>query len=242
MNHCTKEQLIAFEWAVKTLWDNGDLPYLIHLCGGNEEQLIEIFKEVQPGDWVFSTHRNHYHALLSGMAPDALLEKIKRGDSMFVFGKQSVCYRGCENKNYWFDEAGNLEMPVNFLSSSVLAGTCAIAAGVAWAMKEEGRMKNAEVKNHVWCFLGDGAEDEGHFYEAVRFVNGRQLPCTFIIEDNNRSVDTDKAARHPIPPGELGGCVKRYHYTPTYPHAGSGCKHKIEFRIQNSEAGSEKGK
>jgi hypothetical protein len=50
----------------------------------------------------------------------------------------------------------------------VLAGTGGIAAGGAWQLKE--------------CFIGDGAEEEAHFYESVLFVQGNELPCTFIIE------------------------------------------------------------
>lgn len=200
-----KENLIAFEWHVKRLWEAGELPFLLHLCGGNEDQLIEIFKEVKQGDWIFSSHRSHYHYLLAGGSEEVLLEKIKEGRSMFVFSKH-----------------------LNFLTSSVLAGTCCIAAGVAWSIKDEGNERD----NHVWCFLGDGAEDEGHFYEAVCFVQGQNLPCTFIIEDNDRSVDTSKEQRR----GSnymwrsWPSCVRRYHYAPTYPHAGSGCKHHIEFK------------
>ena len=33
----------------------------IHLSNGNEKQLIEIFKKIGVGDWVFSTWRSHYH-------------------------------------------------------------------------------------------------------------------------------------------------------------------------------------
>jgi pyruvate dehydrogenase E1 component alpha subunit len=233
MNHCTKEQLIAFENRVKALWEAGELPYLIHLCGGNEDQLIEIFKDIQPGDWVFSGHRNHYHALLAGMSAANLEEKIRRGDSMFVY---SALKPG-------FKEAPN-GCQVHFLTSAILASMTCIAAGVAWKIKEEGRMKNEEVKPRVWCFLGDGAEEQGHFYEAVLFAAGQDLPVTFIIEDNNRSVDTNKADRRGAAPiildAEDGSdCihftwpvshVRRYHYTPTYPHAGSGCQHHITFK------------
>ena len=91
----------------------------------------------------------------------------------------------------------------------------AIAAGVALALKKKGS------KNKVWCFIGDGAEDEGHFYEAARYVDGWDLPCTFIIEDNNRSVDTPKKERYgknePIWPKS----VRRYSYTSLYPHVGT---------------------
>ena len=133
-----KQDLIDFEKLVADHWEAGDLPYLIHLSGGNEDFLIDLFKEVKDGDWIFSTHRNHHHALLSGVPRNELLAKIFDGNSMFVFDRDR-----------------------HFFTSSILSGTCAIAAGVAYALKEEGS------SNRVWCFLGDGAEEQGHFYEAV---------------------------------------------------------------------------
>jgi len=202
MNYCTKQDLIDFENQVAAHWEAGDLPYLIHLSGGNEDFLIDLFKEVQDGDWIFSTHRNHHHALLSGVPRNELLGKILAGNSMFVF--DSRC---------------------NFFTSSILSGTCAIAAGIAYAFKEQGS------KNKVWCFLGDGAEDQGHFYEAVMMVQGHDLPCTFIIEDNNRSVDSSLEERLPSQfRFKLPGCVIRNYYTPTYPHAGNGTKKHIVFK------------
>jgi len=195
----TAHDLINFELRIRRLFAEGKLPYLIHLCGGNETQLIEIFKEIHPQDWVFSTHRSHYHYLLHGGDPDALEQMIRDGRSMFVF-----------------------DLSRNFYSSSVLAGTCGIAAGVAQTLAEAGNPRK------VWCFLGDGAEDEGHFYEAVNYVDGKNLPCTFIIEDNDRSVDTTKSQRGR---GMIGwpSCVRRYCYKPTYPHGGAGLKQIVSF-------------
>jgi pyruvate dehydrogenase E1 component alpha subunit len=201
MNHIGRDELIAFEGRIQRLWETGDLPFLVHLCGGNEEALISIFGEVQEGDWVFSSHRAHYHYLLAGGPPERLEQLIRTGRSMFVFDRER-----------------------NFLTSSVLGGTCGIAAGVALQLKEEGSA------NRVWCFLGDGAEEEGHFYEAVLFVEGNRLPCTFVVEDNDRSVDTDKTKRRGKAQIAWPPCVRRYHYVPTWPHAGSGCKHQITFK------------
>lgn len=206
MNYATKEQLIAFENRIKALWESGDLPCLLHLCGGNEEQLIDLFSHIEEGDWIFSTHRNHYHALLAGVSATSLEDGIMAGRSMFTFSRER-----------------------NFLSSSVLAGTAAIAAGVALDIKQ------ARGRNHVWCFIGDGAVAEGHFWEAINFVEGHDLPCTFIIEDNGRQVDTPKVEHrgpHSAMDWALGlfKCVKRYEYAPTYPHAGSGCKTQITFK------------
>lgn len=200
MNHLTAAELIDFEARVQRLWESGELPFLIHLCGGNENELISIFSEVKEGDWVFSSHRAHYHYLLAGGSAERLEQLIRDGRSMFVFDRQR-----------------------NFLTSSVLAGSCGIAAGVAWQLKQE------QSPNRVWCFLGDGAEEEGHFYESVLFVQGNHLPCTFIIEDNDRSVDTDKGQRRGAAQIAWPPCVRRYYYKSTWPHAGSGCKHQITF-------------
>jgi len=198
-----KQDLIDFEKSVAEHWEAGDLPYLIHLSGGNEDFLIEHFEEeVKDGDWIFSTHRNHHHALLAGIPPNELMAHILSGNSMFVYSRDH-----------------------HFFTSSILAGTCGIAAGVAYALKESGS------ENWVYCFLGDGAEEQGHFYEAVMFVEGHDLPCMFIIEDNNRSVDSSIEERMPTKfRFEMPSCVIRNQYTPTYPHAGNGTKKHIIFK------------
>lgn len=201
MTHKTEEQLIAFEKRIQDLFETGKLPFLVHLSGGNERQLIGIFKAVKPGDWIFSGHRSHYHYLLAGGSEERLEQEICNGNSMFIFDKD-----------------------LNFVTSSVLAGLVCPAAGVAAALKEEGS------RNSVWCFVGDAAEDEGHFYEAVRYVHGHNLPCTFVIEDNDRSCDTSVRERW----GDdtrfsWPFCVVRYRYNPTYPHGGTGCKHWVKF-------------
>lgn len=198
-----KQDLIEFEEVVASHWEHGDLPYLIHLSGGNEDFLLEHFEEeVKDGDWIFSTHRNHHHALLSGVPRNELLAKILAGNSMFVFDSSR-----------------------HFFTSSILAGTCAIAAGVAYSLKESGS------DNWVYCFLGDGAEEQGHFYEAVMWVEAQDLPCMFIIEDNDRQVDTSFEERNPNKfKFEMPSCVIRNKYKPTYPHAGNGTKKKIVFK------------
>ncbi len=207
--HSTPEELIAFEKRIVDLFEDAKIPYPIHLSGGNEKQLIEIFKKITPGDYVFSTHRNHYHYLLAGGSAEDLEKKILEGRSMHVFDKR-----------------------INFLTSAIVAGTAAIAAGVALALKK----KNSKKK--VWCFLGDGAEDEGHFYEAVRYVDGHDLPCTFIIEDNDRSVETPKSVRYGRSEMKWPGCVIRYRFKPLYPHVGTGTGNIIVFSGKKVERSS----
>lgn len=204
MNYATAQDLVAFEAGVKFMWEQGDLPFLTHLCGGNEEQLVRIFADIKEGDWIFSTHRNHYHALLAGIAPDDLRARIYAGKSMFIYSKER-----------------------NFCVSAVLGGTCGIAAGVAWALREAGSTAR------VWCFIGDGGEENGKLYEAAMFVEGNCLPCRFIVEDNDQQVATSKADRNRpvINIVDLFECVHRYCYVPTFPHSGSDYpRDKINFR------------
>lgn len=204
MNHGhSKESLIAFESRVKESWESGNLPCLLHLAGGEEEILLSIFDEAKEGDWFLASHRAHYIALLAGMSEQEVWNGIHRGDSMFLYSKER-----------------------NLYVSAILAGCCPISVGVAKALKDAG------ITNHVHCFLGDGAEEEGAFYEAVLYAAGHDLPVTFHILDNDRQVDTDVMTRRGMREGALDSwaCVQRHRYVATYPHAGSGCSFNIEFK------------
>ena len=187
----TKEELVAFEDHIGDLYMDNQLPFLFHLSGGNEEQLIEIFKDIKEGDYVISSHRNHYHALLHGIPPEVVEDRIKNGRSMFIYDRER-----------------------NFFVSAIIGGTPAIAAGVAWALKRKGSDQK------VWCFVGDGTEDNGHLSEAVRYADGFDLPCKFIIESNDRSCEAsndDRWGKTGHPTWDSSRIIK-YHYEPTYPH------------------------
>lgn len=186
------EELIAFEDRIGDLYLDNKLPFLFHLSGGNEKELISIFENINEGDYVISNHRSHYHALLHGIPPETIEDRILNGRSMFIYDRSR-----------------------NFFCSAIIGGTPAIAAGIAWALKRKGS------KQKVWCFVGDGTEDNGHLYEAVRYVDGWELPCKFIIENNDRSVEASNSERW----GKSGDyhwdspSVFKYKYEITYPHA-----------------------
>jgi hypothetical protein len=187
----TKEELIAFEDHIGDLYLDNKLPFLFHLSGGNEDELIEIFENINEGDYVISNHRNHYHALLHGVPPEDVEDRILNGRSMFIYDRQR-----------------------NFFLSAIIGGTPAIAAGIAWALKRKGSNQK------VWCFVGDGTEDNGHLAEAIRYVDGWDLPCTFVIESNDRSCEasnTDRWGKTAHPEWNSPSVI-RYTYTCTYPH------------------------
>ena len=63
----TAEELIKFERDIGDTFDRGVIRAPIHLYIGNEENMIDIFKDINlEDDWVCCTWRNHYQALLPG--------------------------------------------------------------------------------------------------------------------------------------------------------------------------------
>ena len=190
----TPDGLRSFVDKIADHHDAGRLPFALHLPGGNEEQLIDIFSNINEGDYVLSTHRNMYHALLHGLPPEEVENKILNGRSMFMFDRER-----------------------NFYVSAIIGGPVAIAVGIAWALKRKGS------DQRVWCFLGDSTEDTGHFAEVVRYVDGFDLPCTFVIEDDSMAVEAPKERRWGTNKDlDWPSCVIRYHYTKSRPHIRTG--------------------
>ena len=144
-----KQQLIDFEdWVIKTYKD-GKLRSPVHLSRGNEDQLIEIFKGIKKQDWVFSTYRSHYHALLKGIDPEWL--------KAWILSNKSIHVQNAEH---------------NFYTSAIVGGTLPVALGAALAIKLKDKCPECKEwwfvndgekvchncgyeKNHVYCFIGD---------------------------------------------------------------------------------------
>ena len=189
----TKQDLINFEEKIVSLWEDGQIRAPVHLSNGNENELIEIFKKVGVTDWVFSTWRSHYHALLHGVEPQVLKQKILDGKSITIIDKDS-----------------------NFYSSAIVTGILPIALGVAKSMK----LKDS--KNKVWCFIGDMTFETGIFYEVYKYAKNFDLPINFVVEDNEVSTNTPTAHTWNNIQKEIPEDVIYYKYKSKYPHYGTG--------------------
>lgn len=205
----TKEELQAFEVDIGETFNRAEIRAPIHLYDGNEEAIMEVFKCIDiKKDWVCATWRNHYQCLLKGVPPEYLKERIVAGKSMVM----------------------NLpEYKIH--CSSIVGGIPSIAVGIAAANKMKG---NGE---WVWCWVGDMSAETGAFHEALKYARAQKLPITFIIEDNQLSVET--------PTAEVWGTAPKWyiqnpqiheHYltdeniiyyaykNTKYPHAGAGVR------------------
>jgi len=157
----TKEALIAFEENIACLYRAGRIRSPVHLANGNEDELIAIFQDIKPNDWVCCAWRSHYHCLLKGVPPTELLAAIMEGRSI------ALCFQ--EHR---------------VISSAIVGGVCPIAVGLAM-----GEKMNC-TKNRVFCFVGDMTAETGIFHESTRYAGRNNLPIRWIVEDNGMSVGT----------------------------------------------------
>jgi len=192
MKDWTVEKLLAFEEEVKAMFLSGEVRGPVHLCGGNEAELIEIFKDIDPKDWVFSTWRNHYHALLHNVPPEYVMQEIMAGKSMMMHSNHH-----------------------RFLTSAIVGGILPIAAGVALGLKMRGCTEK------VWVFVGDMTARTGLFNEFLQYVEGHGLPVKIVIEDNGLSTNTPTKEVWGNTDG-VNAMSRKYSYERTVPHVGVG--------------------
>jgi pyruvate dehydrogenase E1 component alpha subunit len=159
------DELLDFEEWIAQEFAAGKIKAPIHLSGGNEKQLIKIFKDIRDQDWVLAGWRSHYHCLLKGVDPNELKTAILAGRSVsLAFPAQRV------------------------LCSGIVGGIAPIAVGLAHAIKER---KSYE---YVYCFLGDMTFESGIVHEAMKYAARHRLPVRWVVEDNEVSVMTPTQA------------------------------------------------
>jgi TPP-dependent pyruvate/acetoin dehydrogenase alpha subunit len=208
----TPAELIAFEAEVAAAWDAKKIRAPVHLSGDNEGQLIAYFeRHFRPGDWVCTTWRSHYHCLLAGVPPSEVMAAVLRGRSI------------------------TLTFPAHrVVSSAIVGGIVPIALGIALGIKRAGGGE----KVHV--FSGDMTAMTGVFRECRDYASGHDLPITFVVEDNGKSVLTDTREiwgnisgqgwhnrPYIVEFPERNKNVYAYSYDLPWPHSGAG--KRVEF-------------
>ena len=201
MKNYTKQELIDFETEIGECFNNSLIKAPIHLYFGNEEHMIQIFQNIKDEDWIFCTWRSHYQCLLKGVPKEQLKKDIIAGKSI------TLCYP--EYRIY---------------SSAIVTGSIPISVGAALDLKRKNQT------GHVWCFVGDMASETGTFFENWKYAVNHDLPITFVVEDNNKSVCTDTRKvwnTDTLFFQEPRAKVIFYQYESKYPHAGAG--KRIQF-------------
>jgi len=206
------EELIAFEDGIAAEFNAGSIRAPVHLYSGGESELIHIFRDIRPQDWVLGSWRSHYQCLLKGVPPAELKAEIMAGRSI------ALCFP-----------------KYRILSSAIIGGILPIAVGLGMAIQRSGE----DAKVHA--FLGDMTAETGIFWECLKYVHNFDLPVFFHVEDNNLSVCTDtrkawglknewgdEEETHVEHYSKYYNCLTHFRYkAEKFPHAGAG--KKIQF-------------
>lgn len=153
------------------LYGAGKIRGFLHLYVGQEAVAVGALHALAPEDNVVATYREHGHALVRGVAMDAIMAEM--------FGKLAGCSHGRGGSMHLFDRA------THFYGGNAIVGSgIALAAGLALA----DRMRRLVRVNA--CFFGEGAMAEGVFHESMNLAALWQLPVLFICENNFYAMGT----------------------------------------------------
>jgi TPP-dependent pyruvate/acetoin dehydrogenase alpha subunit len=169
----------AVEEEIAQRYSQGQMRCPVHLSIGQEAIPAVFADRIQTSDFTVSTHRGHAHYLAKGGNLNAMIAEI--------YGKAMGCAKGKGGSMHLID------LNVNFMGTSAIVGN-SIPVGVGLALSAQ--LKKTD---QISCiFLGDGAVEEGVFYESVNFAVVRKLPVLFICENNLYSVYSPLSVRQPI--------------------------------------------
>jgi len=148
----------------------------MHMSMGEEAIAVGVCHALKVEDQVFATYRSHA----------IYLAKTQNIDDFFaeMYGKDTALLKG---------KGGSMHMcapECGFMgTSAIVASIIPVAIGAAFANKQQGNSKL------VIVFFGDGALDEGAFWESLNVACLMKLPVLFVCEDNGFAVHTATSKR-----------------------------------------------
>jgi len=176
--HADMLRIRRVEERIAELYPQQEMRCPVHLCIGQEAAATGVCAALGPQDRVFGNHRSHGHYLAKGGDLKALLAEL--------YGRETGCAGGRGGSMHLVDpEAGFLG------ATSILSSSIPIAVGAALAATLCGEPRVAVT------FFGDGATEEGIFYESLNFAALKRLPVIFVCENNLYSVHSSLAVRRP---------------------------------------------
>ncbi len=159
-------------------YSQGEMRCPVHLSVGQEAPSSALSLLVYPSDYAVSTHRGHAHYLAKGGDLNAMIAEI--------YGKETGCSKGKGGSMHLIDTT------VGFMGTSAIVGnSIPTGTGLAHAAQLN---KTGQISI---IHLGDGAIEEGSFYESLNYAAVKNLPALYLCENNFYSVYSPLNVRQP---------------------------------------------
>lgn len=166
-----------FEDKCAEMYYRGKMFGFVHLYNGQEAVSTGMIKALRPNeDYVSSTYRDHVHALSCGVPPHEVMAEL--------FGKETGCSKGRGGSMHLFSAKHRLLGGYAFVAEGI-----PVATGAAFQSKYRKEMMGDETSDQVTvCFFGDGASNNGQFFECLNMASLWKLPIIYVVENNKWAI------------------------------------------------------
>ncbi len=166
-----------FEDKCAEMYYRGKMFGFVHLYNGQEAISTGVIKSMRPGeDFVCSTYRDHVHALSAGVPANEVLAEL--------FGKATGCSKGRGGSMHMFSAEHRVLGGYAFVAEGI-----PVAAGAAFQSKYRREVLGDKNADQVTaCFFGDGAANNGQFFETLNMASLWNLPIIFVVENNKWAI------------------------------------------------------
>jgi pyruvate dehydrogenase E1 component alpha subunit len=166
-----------FEDKCAEMYYRGKMFGFVHLYNGQEAVSTGVIQAMRPGeDYVCSTYRDHVHALSAGVPAKEVMAEL--------FGKATGCSKGRGGSMHMFSNEHRLLGGYAFVAEGI-----PVATGAAFQSKYRREMLGDESADLVTaCFFGDGACNNGQFFECLNMAALWKLPIIYVVENNKWAI------------------------------------------------------
>lgn len=166
----------TFEDKCAEMYYRGKMFGFVHLYNGQEAVASGIIKAMRSDDYVCSTYRDHVHALSAGVPARQVMAEL--------FGKETGCSRGRGGSMHLFSAEHNLLGGFAFVAEGI-----PVATGAAFTTAyRRNALGDTSADQVTACFFGDGAANNGQFFECLNMATLWKLPILFVVENNKWAI------------------------------------------------------
>lgn len=151
----------------------GEIHGELHTGIGQEAIAAGMAGWLRDSDALVSTHRNHFHGLVKGTDPRALLAEI--------YERSTGLCGGFGGHMHPFDPAHS------FSASGIVGASLPVALGYAYAIAMEERDDVAV------AITGDAGSNHGTFHECLNIAAAWELPLVVVVENNGYGISVSSA-------------------------------------------------
>ncbi len=160
-----------FEERTMQAYQQAKIGGFCHIYIGQEAVAVGSINALKDDDPIVGAYRDHGFALARGMHLNYCMAEM--------YGKITGCAKGKGGSMHMFDRDRHM-----YGGHAIVGGQCPLGVGLAFASQYE------EKDNVTLCYLGDGALNQGAFFESMNLAAIWNLPVIFVLENNNYSMGT----------------------------------------------------